>query len=102
MKLNVLFLGVLKYKNKQTGEPMVRISYVVNDANAKQDTLNFKGLNECSFYTEHAEVFDKFTKEDALTQMEFIVEQRPSATNPLRTISQVTEIKTKRDIIKLL
>lgn len=102
MKLNVLFLGVLKYKNKNTGEPMLRITYLSNDTNSKQETMNFKGLNECAYYTDRVDIFDKFTKEDALSSMEFTLESRPSMSNPLKSITQVIEIKTKRDIIKLV
>lgn len=102
MKINVLFLGVLKYTDKKTQEPRVRITYVVNDVNSKQDTVYFKGLNECVYFTDKAEIFDKFTKEDALTNMEFVLENKPSLTNPLKTITRITEIRTKRDNIKLV
>lgn len=102
MKLNVLFLGVLKYNDKKTGEPKLRISYVVNDESAKQETLNFKGLNECSYYTDMVSIYDKFTKEDALTNMEFTLQSRPSRNNPLKSITEIVDIKTKRDTIKLL
>lgn len=102
MTLKVLFLGVLKFTNKQTGNLSLRLTYLVNDDKSKIETTNFKGLNECVYYIDDVSVYDKFVKEDALTPMEFIVEQRPSQNNPLKAIMQVTEIRTKRDTIKLL
>ena len=41
MKINVLLLGVLKYKDKQTGVDKYRVSYLLNDSNAFQNTSNF-------------------------------------------------------------
>lgn len=102
MKLNVLFLGVLKYNDKKTGEPKLRLTYLLNNDTAKQENNRFKGINECAYYLDDVSLFDRFSKEDTLTQMEFTLESRPSQNNPLKTITQITEIKTKRDLIKLL
>lgn len=102
MEIDVLFLGVLKYKDKNTQEDKYRVSYIHNTDKAKVNNKNFKGINECSFYTDDPIVFEKLTKDDALTSMKFVIENRPSLTNPLKTISDVTVIKTKNEVLKLI
>ncbi len=102
MTLDVIFLGILKYKDKQTGEYKYRVSYLLNNDNAKQDTDTYKGLNECSFYTSNSTLFDKLNGKDALTSMKFVVESRPSYNNPLKQVSEVTKVITKNDTIDLI
>ncbi len=102
MELNVFFLNVLKYQDKETKEYKYRFSYLLNDTNAMQNTEKFKGLNELCFYTDNSLVFDKMKGEDTLKPMILVVEQRSSYNNPLKQISQVTSIKTKNETISLL
>lgn len=102
MELNILFLNVLKYKDKETNADKFRVSYVLNDNSARQSTANMKGLSELCFYTDNPIIFAKFTGDDALKPMTLIVEQKPSLANPLKMVSQVTAIRTKNDNISLL
>lgn len=102
MELDILFLNVLKYKDKETGKDKYRIEYILNDVKARQNNVTFKGLNTLAFYTDNSLPFEKFTEKDALQPMVLKVEQKPSSKNPLKLISQVTAIKTKNENISLL
>lgn len=101
MELNVLLLGVLKFKDKETGESRYRISYILNDRDAFQDTQNFKGVNELSFYTDNDVIFEKISINDILKPCVLKIVQKPSLKNPLKMISQVVSLKTKNDTIDL-
>lgn len=102
MELNVFFLNCLKYQDKETKAFKYRFSYVLNDSKARQDTEKFKGLNELCFYSDNPILFEKLKGADALTPMTLKVEQKPSASNPLKLIPQVTMLKTKDENISLL
>lgn len=102
MELNVLLLGVLRYKDKETGENRYRISYILNDRNAYQNTQNFKGLNELSFYSDNDIIFEKITLDDIMKSCILKIEQKPSKKNPMKMISEVVAIKTKNETISLL
>lgn len=102
MELDILFLNVLKYKEKETGKDKYRIEYILNDVKARQNNVTFKGLKPLAFYTYNSLLFEKFTEKDALQPMVLKVEQKPSVSNPLKLISQVTAIKTKNEDISLL
>lgn len=102
MELKVIFLGVLKYQDKETKEDKFRISYVLNDKNAILNTANFKGLQDNAYYTDKSIVWDKLKSTDALTQMTFKVESRPSLRNPLKNVTEITSIVTENETIELL
>lgn len=102
MEIKVLFLNCLKYQDKDTKEYKCRIAYILNDNNSKQETSNLKGLSEYAYYCDNTEVFDFFTKEDSLKPMTFVVEQRPSVKNPIKTVSILKEVKTDHGNFKLL
>lgn len=102
MELDILFLNVLKFKDKLTGKDKYRIGYILNNPNARQDSNTFKGLNELCFYTDNPILFEKLSGKDSLLPMVLKVEQKPSTSNPLKLISQITAIKTKNEIINLL
>lgn len=102
MTIDVIFLGVLKYKDKQTGEVKYRVTYLLNNDNANQDTQTFKGISECAFYSSNSKLFEKLGSKDALTSMKFVVEYRPSYNNPLKQVSEITKIITKNDTIDLV
>ena len=101
MELNIIFLSVLKYKDKETGKEKIRFSYLLNDEKAKRNDNTLKGLSELSFYSDSTLPFEKLSGDDALQPMILIVEQKPSVSNPLKQISQVTAIQTKNEIINL-
>ena len=50
MELNIIFLSVLKYKDKETGKEKIRFSYLLNDEKAKRNDNTIKGLSELSFH----------------------------------------------------
>lgn len=102
MELDILFLSVLKYKDKQTGEEKCRFAYLLNDSKARVENANLKGLNELCFYTDSTKPFDILKGEDALKPMVLKVEQKPSKNNPLKTVNEVVEIRTKNETISLL
>lgn len=101
-EINILFLNVLKYKDKETGEYKTRFAYLLNDDKAKQNTDNLKGVSEYSYYCDGTQLFDKLNGSDALTSMKLVVEQRPSMRNPLKTVTIIKTVITKHATIELL
>lgn len=102
MELKVIFLGVLKYQDKETKQDKFRVSYVLADKNAIMNTANFKGIQDNAYYTDKSIVWDKLQSTDALTDMTFKVESRPSLRNPLKNVTEIVSIVTKHDTIDLL
>lgn len=102
MELKVIFLGVLKYQDKETKESKYRVSYVLADKKAIMDSANFKGIQDNAYYTDKSVVWEKLQSTDALTEMTFIVESRPSLRNPLKNVTEITSIITKHETIELL
>lgn len=102
MEVNIIFLNVLKYKDKETGVYKCRFSYLLNESVAKLETPYLKGLSEFSFYTNDDKLFEHLKGEDALTPMILKVEEKPNNRNPLKTSRYVTQVITKNEIIDIL
>lgn len=102
MELNIIFLNVLKYKDKETGVYKCRFSYLLNDSEAKEETPNLKGLSELSFYTSDDKLFEHLKGEDALKPMVLKIEEKPNKHNPLKSSRYVTQVITKNEIIDIL
>lgn len=101
-EIDVLYLGILKYKDKQTQEDKYRISYILNSDGAKTDTQHFKGVQEFGYFIDNPIAWETLKKEDAMTSMKFIIENRPSTRNPLKTVTVLKAIKSKNANIELL
>lgn len=95
MEVSVVFLNILKYQDKETKKDKYRFCYVLNDDKAKLENDKFKGLADNSFYFDNSKLFDILTKEDSLTSMKLVVENRPSKRNPLKSVMEVTKVITK-------
>lgn len=102
MKINVLLLGVLKYKDKQTGVDKYRVSYLLNDSNAFQNTSNFIGINELSFYTDCPLLFETVSHDDILQPAVFEIIEKPNPSNPLKMRMDIASVKLKNGTISLL
>lgn len=102
MKLSVTMLNIMRYEDKKTGEPKVRIGYILTGKDAIQSHEKYKGTAEMSVFLDDVSVFDKVKVEDILTPVEFVLEERPSHNNPFRKVAVLKAIITKNETISLV
>lgn len=102
MKIGVTILNVLKYEDKKTGLPKVRIGYILTEKDAIRETEKFKGLSELSLFLDDASVFDKVKTEYLLTPVQFVLDEKTSPVDPFKKVAVLKQIITKNETISLV
>lgn len=93
MKLNVVILNVMKYKDKKTNKEKVRIGYFCNGQDSIELTDKFKGVSELSIYTEDTNWFEIISKDMILHTCIMEFEEKRYPNNPLKTYMNLKTIE---------
>lgn len=96
MKLNVVILNVMKFKDKKTNKEKVRIGYFFNGQDSIELGNNFKGVAELSYYTDDLSWFDIISKDMILTSCIMEFEEKRYPNNPLKTYMVLKDIKINK------
>lgn len=102
MELNVTILNVLRYTDKETGEPKIRIGYINNDSKCIENTSKFKGYPELSVFLDENDLWDKLDMTLIGNIAKFVFERTPNPRNPLKDIVKLKTIKCKDVNISIL
>lgn len=95
MELSVTILNILKYEDKETKEPKIRIGYINNDTAYIENSAKFRGYPELSVFLNDNGLWDKLTVAMVGKVAKFVFEKKPNPRNPLKDITVLKEIKTK-------
>lgn len=102
MKVDIIFLNILKFRDKVTDKAKYRVEYLLNDGKAMQDTATMKGVNSVAFYTDKEVLWEKLNAKDRLEPMTLVINQVPSKNNPLKIVPVIAQVVTKNGTIDLL
>lgn len=95
MELSVTILNFLRYEDKETKKPKIRIGYINNDSAYIENGLKFKGYPELSVFLDDNELWDKLIVEMVGGVAKFVFDKKPNPRNPLKDITVLKEIRTK-------
>ena len=96
MDLNVTLLNFLRYEDKETKKPKIRIGYINNDKAYIENTDKFKGYAELSVYIDDKNCWDFFKTEMTGDTAIFTFAKRPNPRNPLKDVTVLQSIKTNK------
>lgn len=97
MELNVTLLNFLSYKDKKTGEPMIRIGYISNDKVYIKNTKSMKGYSELSVFVNDKDgLYDKLKVEMTGDTAILVFDRKPNPYNPIRDMLVLKEIRTNK------
>lgn len=96
MELNVTLINFLKYEDKETKKPKIRIGYINNDKNYIENRDKMKGYPELSVYVDDNNIWDKFKVEMTGDTAIFVFDKKPNPRNPLKDMIVLQEIKTNK------
>lgn len=102
MDLKVTILNFLKYSDKETGKPKIRIGYINNSSDYIENTDKFKGYPELSVFLDDTDLWDKLTMGLVGQVATFTFEKKPNPRNPLKDITYLKNIKCKDVDISIL
>lgn len=96
MELNVTLLNFLRYEDKETMKPKIRIGYINNDKQYIENTAKFIGYPELSVYVDDNNIWDKFKVEMTGDTAILVFDKKPNPRNPLKEIIVLEMIKTNK------
>lgn len=101
MEVEIVFLDVFKYTDKKTGTDKCAFEYFVRNENFKINTSKLKGVKPVTYWLDDVRLFDmidvKYTMQNAI----LVIDEQPSAFNPLKKQLIVKSIKFKDTTINL-
>lgn len=102
-EIKVIVQNVLKYEDKKNnGVLKSRLGYILNSSDAFQNSENFKGIAELSYFSDSTDLFDKLTTEHmgkaATLKFKKVVNPR----NPIKDSLKLLSIQFKDETIDLL
>lgn len=95
MELSVTILNILRYEDKETKKPKIRIGYINNDTAYIENSSKFRGYPELSVFLDDNGLWDKLSIDIVGKVVKFIFDKRVNPRNPLKDITVLKEIKTK-------
>lgn len=96
MELNVTILNILRYEDKTTKEPKIRIGYINNDKAYIENTAKVKGLPELSVYIDDKDLWDKLDVGLCGRPCTLTFDKKPNPRNPLKDITILTKISSDK------
>ncbi|MBQ8902325.1 MAG: hypothetical protein IJY87_04590 [Bacilli bacterium] len=102
MEIKIVLINAMKYKDKETGLPKVRIGYVPFGKEAFRNEEKFRGFTELGGYTERVEVLEELKDSDFMQEATLVGEEVSSARNPFKKTMKLTKLITKNATISLL
>lgn len=102
MKIQIILLNAMKYKDKETGQDKVRLGYVPFDKGSLRDEDKFKGFTELGGYISNVEVLNNLQKTDFMQECTLIGEEITNPRNPFKKSMKLTTLITKNATISLL
>lgn len=97
MELNVTILNFIRYEDKETKKPKIRIGYINNDKNYIERGTKVKGYPELSVYIDDNALWDLFDVAMCGDTAVFVFEKTPNPRNPLKDITHLVEIRTNKN-----
>lgn len=95
MKLNVTLLNFLKYEDKETHQPKIRIGYINQDTNYISNKDKFKGYAELSVFLDDDKAWDLLDVDMCGRSAELEFTSTPNPRNPLKNITKLVAIRAK-------
>ncbi len=96
MEIDVEVLNVLKYEDKNNkGSYKTRVSYRLLDPSKMSNSDKFKGYSELALYLDDTKLFDVFDKQYCGCALKFVLDEKPSETNPLKKYITLKEVKSQ-------
>lgn len=102
MEIKILLLSAMKYEDKETKKPKLRLGYILFGKDAYQNSDKFKGYKDLGGYVDVVDGFELLKQDDFLSEAILVGEELPSATNPFKKYVKLKELRTKNATISLL
>lgn len=95
MELSVTILNILRYEDKITKEPKIRIGYINNDKSYISNTAKMKGMPELSVYLDDKDLWDKLDVGLCGRPVMMTFEKQANPRNPLKEVAVLKKISSK-------
>lgn len=102
MQIGVQILSMCKYTSKKDNKDRIRIDYICNDTNYKNDKENFRGYPVLTIYLDNLENWNYLTADLVGKPIELMFRKEPSTQNPLKERNVLDQIITKNGNIAIL
>lgn len=102
MELKVTILNFLRYEDKETKAPKVRIGYINNESAYIENSAKFRGYPELSVFLDDNGLWDKLTMDLVGQIATFTFDKKPNPRNPLRDLTILKKISCKNVNIDIL
>lgn len=96
MDLNVTVLNILRYNDKNTNEPKIRIGYINNDSKYIENTDKFRGYPELSVFFDDNGLWEKLDLKLVGQIVKFTFAKEVNPRNPLKDITKLTKITCEK------
>ncbi len=102
MKVNAMILNFMRYKDKETQQPKVRIGYICTDKDSISNEENFRGYSELSIYLNDDAKWNDLDVSIVGTACTLEFEKYVNPRNPLKEVTKLKAIDTKNANISIL
>lgn len=102
MEIKIVLLNAMKYTDKETKLPRVRIGYVPFGKDALRNEEKFKGFTELGGYCDRVEILNELKDNDFMQEATLVGEEVTNARNPFKKTMKLTKLVTKNATISLL
>ena len=100
MEIEIMILNTMRYEKE--GKQKSRLAYIVPTREAFSNRESFKGYSELSFYRNDTKFFDLIPINFIGQKCKAKIEDKSSASNPLKTYKEIVEISYNGEVIRLV